>query len=103
MIVDVRARLNVQVEVSEGAKPAASPIESFEDMNLHEHIMRDIAFHEYDKPTPIQCQAIPIALSHRDILGIAETGSGKTASFAIPLIQHCLSQPPLRRGDGPIG
>jgi len=103
MILDVRARLNVQVEVTEGSKPAASPIESFEDMNLHENIMRDIAFHEYDKPTPIQCQAIPIALSHRDILGIAETGSGKTAAFAIPLIQHCLNQPPLRRGDGPIG
>ena len=38
----------------------------------------------------------------RDILGCAETGSGKTASFAIPMIQHCLSQPSLRRGDGPI-
>ena len=65
--------------------------------------MLDIAYHEYEKPTPIQCQAIPISLSGRDILGIAETGSGKTASFSIPLIQHCLQQPPLRRGDGPIG
>eukprot|EP00959_Pyramimonas_sp_CCMP1952_P418639 8770040-Pyramimonas_sp.AAC.1 len=78
MILEVRGRLNVQVDAPETGKPAASPIESFEDMNLHQNIMIDIAYHEYEKPTPIQCQAIPIALSGRDILGIAETGSGKT-------------------------
>ena len=44
----------------------------------------DIQKHEYTKPTPIQAQAIPTALSGRDILGCAETGSGKTASFSIP-------------------
>ena len=45
---------------------------------------------------------MPIALSGRDILGCAETGSGKTAAFSIPLIHHCLCQPPIRRGDGPL-
>jgi ATP-dependent RNA helicase DDX5/DBP2 len=46
---------------------------------------------------------MPVALSGRDILGCAETGSGKTAAFAIPMIQLCLEVPKLRRGDGPIG
>lgn len=60
--------------------------------------MKDIAYHDYTRPTSIQAQAMPIALSGRDILGCAETGSGKTAAFAIPMIQvyiflHCgLSQ-----------
>lgn len=71
--------------------------------NLHQHIMTDIAHHKYTQPTPIQCQGIPIALTGRDILGCAETGSGKTASFSIPMVQHCLNQPALRGGEGPIG
>ena len=49
--------------------------------------MEDIAYHDYTTPTSIQAQAMPIALSGRDILGCAETGSGKTAAFAIPMIQ----------------
>ena len=70
--------------------------------NLHANILADIASHNYETPTPIQAQGIPVALSGRDVLGCAETGSGKTASFAIPLVQHCLAQPPLRPGDGPL-
>jgi len=104
MSVSIRSRLNLVVEVPEGTGPKPPPpIESFDDMNLHLNIMLDITYHEYDKPTPIQSQAIPIALSGRDILGLAETGSGKTAAFSIPLIQHVLNQPPLKRGDGPLG
>lgn len=49
--------------------------------------MKDIAFHDYTRPTSIQAQAMPVALSGRDLLGCAETGSGKTAAFAIPMIQ----------------
>jgi len=64
--------------------------------------MKDIAFHEYSTPTSIQAQAMPVALSGKDLLGCAETGSGKTAAFAIPMIQHCLDQPPVCRGDGPL-
>ena len=65
--------------------------------------MLDIRQREYQSPTPIQAQGIPLVLSGRDVLGCAETGSGKTASFAIPMIQQCINAPPLRRGDGPIG
>lgn len=102
-VADIRQRLNVTVEVRPGQPPAMAPIESFQEMSLHENIITDIVHHKYQQPTPIQCQGIPIALSGKDILGCAETGSGKTASFAIPMVQHCINQVPLRNGDGPIG
>lgn len=54
---------------------------------LHSSIMKDVAYHEYTRPTSIQAQAMPVALSGRDLLGCAETGSGKTAAFSIPMIQ----------------
>jgi ATP-dependent RNA helicase DDX5/DBP2 len=98
---ETRTRLNIVVDDTEGS--AVPPIESFDDMNLHANIMLDIREREYQSPTPIQAQGMPIALSGRDILGCAETGSGKTASFAIPMVQHCLQQPKGRRDDGPIG
>uniref|UniRef100_A0A0C9RXP6 RNA helicase n=1 Tax=Wollemia nobilis TaxID=56998 RepID=A0A0C9RXP6_9CONI len=101
-IEEVRARLNVDVQITPGTSPAPAPVESFEDMCLHPSIMKDIVFHEYTRPTPIQAQAMPVALSGRDLLGCAETGSGKTAAFSIPMIQHCLAQSPIRHGDGPL-
>ncbi|KAK9998959.1 hypothetical protein SO802_018562 [Lithocarpus litseifolius] len=101
-IEDVRLRLNVDVTVASDSSPALAPIESFTDMCLHQSIMKDIAIHGYTTPTPIQAQAMPVALSGRDMLGCAETGSGKTAAFSIPMIQHCLAQPPVCRGDGPL-
>jgi superfamily II DNA/RNA helicase len=44
----------------------------------------------WKKPTPIQAKAIPVALSGEDIIGLAETGSGKTAAFALPVLHHML-------------
>jgi ATP-dependent RNA helicase DDX46/PRP5 len=58
---------------------------------------------KYKKPFAIQCQAIPALLSGRDCIGIAETGSGKTLGFVLPLIRHILDQEPRADGDGPIG
>ncbi|KAH0634846.1 DEAD-box ATP-dependent RNA helicase 20-like [Solanum tuberosum] len=101
-IEEIRLRLNVDVNVSPGSCPAPSPIESFPDMCLDASIMKDIEKHGYTAPTSIQAQAMPVALSGRDLLGCAETGSGKTAAFSIPMIQHCLAQQPLQRGDGPL-
>ncbi|XP_021806842.1 DEAD-box ATP-dependent RNA helicase 20-like isoform X1 [Prunus avium] len=102
LIEEVCLRLNLDVSVSPDSAPAPAPIESFADMCLHPSIMKDIAYHGYTTPTSIQAQAMPVALSGRDLLGCAETGSGKTAAFAIPMIQHCLAQPPVQRGDGPL-
>nr|GMD20241.1 DEAD-box ATP-dependent RNA helicase 20-like isoform X1 [Ipomoea batatas] len=101
-IEEIRLRLNVDVAVALDSHPAPAPVESFTDMCLHPSIMKDIALHNYTIPTSVQAQAMPVALSGRDLLGCAETGSGKTAAFTIPMIQHCLAQPPLRRGDGPL-
>lgn len=56
----------------------------------------------YDKPTPIQTQAIPAIMSGRDLIGIAKTGSGKTLAFMLPMFRHILDQPPLEETDGPI-
>lgn len=60
----------------------------------------------YAAPSPIQRQAIPMGLAGRDLIGIAETGSGKTAAFLIPLLSYILSQPPAARArlgdDGPL-
>ncbi|KAJ3337335.1 ATP-dependent RNA helicase dbp2, partial [Kappamyces sp. JEL0680] len=56
----------------------------------------------FDTPTAIQSQGWPMALTGRNVVGIAQTGSGKTLSFVLPAILHILGQPPLQRGDGPI-
>jgi CRISPR/Cas system-associated endonuclease/helicase Cas3 len=58
--------------------------------------------YEFQKPTPIQAQAIPAVMSGRDVIGIAKTGSGKTLAFLLPMYRHILDQPPLGPFDGPI-
>ncbi|MBS1500530.1 MAG: DEAD/DEAH box helicase [Bacteroidetes bacterium] len=60
---------------------------SFENLNLIEPILRALKTEGYTTPTPIQQQAIPIVLKNRDLLGCAQTGTGKTAAFAIPILQ----------------
>jgi ATP-dependent RNA helicase RhlE len=59
----------------------------FEQLNLIEPILKALNTEGYTTPTPIQEQAIPIVLSRRDLLGCAQTGTGKTAAFAIPILQ----------------
>jgi ATP-dependent RNA helicase RhlE len=61
---------------------------SFHDFGLAEPITRALAEEKYLVPTPIQTQTIPIALSRRDVVGIAQTGTGKTAAFALPILHH---------------
>lgn len=60
---------------------------TFKELNISEPILRALSDKKYEIPTPIQEQAIPIVFSGRDLLGIAQTGTGKTAAFAIPVIQ----------------
>lgn len=64
--------------------------------------MKAIRKSEYTQPTPIQAQAIPLALSGRDLIGIAKTGSGKTAAFIWPTLIHIMDQRELAPGEGPI-
>lgn len=79
------------------------PVKTFEDLGFDAPLMTAIAKQRYEKPTPIQCQACPIALSGRDLIGIAKTGSGKTAAFVLPMLVHIMDQAELGKGEGPIG
>ncbi|MDO9488967.1 MAG: DEAD/DEAH box helicase, partial [Sphingomonadaceae bacterium] len=59
---------------------------SFADLHLSDELLRAITDSGYTEPTPIQRQAIPHVLMGRDIIGVAQTGTGKTASFVLPMI-----------------
>jgi len=61
---------------------------SFNDFGLAEPILRALAEEKYETPTPIQSQTIPIAAQGRDVIGIAQTGTGKTAAFALPILNR---------------
>ncbi len=65
---------------------------SFHDFGLAEPILRALAEEKYETPTPIQAQTVPIALQGRDVIGIAQTGTGKTAAFALPILNHLLNK-----------
>jgi superfamily II DNA/RNA helicase len=59
----------------------------FSDLGLSEQVLKAVAETGYDTPTPIQAQAIPVAMTGLDVLGIAQTGTGKTAAFTLPMIE----------------
>jgi ATP-dependent RNA helicase DDX5/DBP2 len=74
----------------------------FGEAGFPESVMRVLESSGFARPTPIQSQGWPMALSGRDVVGIAETGSGKTLAYILPAITHILAQPRLNTGDGPI-
>lgn len=74
---------------------------TFQDLNLTNEIMKALTEEGYTNPTPIQQQAIPLVLQGRDLLGCAQTGTGKTAAFAIPIIQ-LLSKQELPLKNRPV-
>ncbi len=61
---------------------------TFKELNIIDPILKSLKIQGYTHPTPIQEQSIPILLRNKDLLGCAQTGTGKTAAFAIPIIQH---------------
>ncbi|KAK6166936.1 hypothetical protein SNE40_023532 [Patella caerulea] len=96
---ELRNKLSIKVSGLEPSKPVCS----FGHFGFDEVLLAAIRKSEYTKPTPIQAQAIPVALSGRDIIGIAKTGSGKTAAFLWPMLIHIMDQKELEPGEGPIG
>merc|ERR1719480_502903 len=82
--------------------PIPNPIMRFEDGNFPDYVMREIRAAGFAAPTPIQSQGFSISLTGQDMVGIAQTGSGKTLGYLLPGIIHCNNQPYLERGDGPI-
>ncbi len=75
---------------------------SFENLNLIEPILKALKTEGYTIPTPIQAEAIPLVLRRKDVLGCAQTGTGKTAAFAIPIIQLLCEQQLPVHGRRPI-
>lgn len=83
-------------------KNCPKPVKSWAQCGLSTKILDVMKKNNYEKPTPIQAQAIPAIMSGRDLIGIAKTGSGKTLAFLLPMFRHVLDQPPLDFDDGPI-
>ena len=73
-------------------QPLVNPTIQFSDFGLHADVLRALTEQGYTIPTPIQAQAIPVVLEGRDVMGAAQTGTGKTAGFALPIIQKLLPQ-----------
>ncbi|KAI5169888.1 ATP-dependent RNA helicase DDX5/DBP2 [Pancytospora epiphaga] len=78
------------------------PVTDFESLGFPQSVVDSFKNKGYKEPTPIQAQGWPMALSGRDMVGIADTGSGKTISFVLPALIHAAAQKPLRERDGPI-
>ncbi len=66
---------------------------TFDELQLAEPLARALRAANYTDPTPVQAAAIPVALAGRDVLGFAQTGTGKTAAFALPILQRLLTTP----------
>ena len=71
---------------------------TFEELNLSAPLLRAVQEAGYETPSPIQAAAIPPVLSGRDLMGCAQTGTGKTAAFALPMLDRLTANPPHRKG-----
>ena len=105
----VAARTHGQVEafrrenqISVQGHDVPKPVETFDEAAFPGYVMSEVKAQGFSKPTAIQSQGWPMALSGRDVVGIAETGSGKTLTYCLPAIVHINAQPLLAPGDGPI-
>lgn len=78
------------------------PVTTFDEAGFPSYVLKEVKAQGFEAPTAIQAQGWPMALSGRDVIGIAATGSGKTLSYCLPSIVHINAQPFLARGDGPI-
>lgn len=82
------------------------PFRDWEEMRGHlpSKVMQSVLAVGYKKPSPIQMAAVPVGLQQRDVIGLAETGSGKTCAFLLPMLNYISKQPPMqgaRVNDGP--
>ncbi|KAL6507950.1 DEAD-box ATP-dependent RNA helicase 42 [Orobanche gracilis] len=92
-----------QLELKIHGKDVPKPVRTWHQTGLSTKILDTIKKSNFEKPMPIQAQALPIIMSGRDCIGVAQTGSGKTLAFVLPMLRHIKDQPPLMSGDGPIG
>lgn len=103
---DETERMRKKKGITVEGENVPSLIRSFAEMKFPKPILRALKAKKIVMPTVIQMQGLPVALSGRDMIGIASTGSGKTLTFVLPLIMFCLEQELLMRfdkGEGPYG
>lgn len=89
--VDRSKYVNEAVELEQ--EEAYIPKHTFADFGLHPELLKNVLSHGYTTPTPIQDQAIPALMEGRDVVGIANTGTGKTAAFLLPLLHKVMNDP----------
>lgn len=105
----VRSRTSAEVDAFRAekqmrvqGKDVPKPVTTFDEAGFPSYVMNEVKAQGFSAPTAIQAQGWPMALSGRDVVGIAETGSGKTLTYCLPAIVHINAQPLLSPGDGPI-
>ncbi|KAI1064879.1 hypothetical protein LB507_000304 [Fusarium sp. FIESC RH6] len=99
-VADLRLELD---GIKVNGKDVPKPVQKWAQCGLTRQTLDVIDNLGYEKPTPIQMQALPALMSGRDVIGVAKTGSGKTVAFLLPMFRHIKDQPPLKDTDGPIG
>ncbi|CBZ55232.1 putative DEAD/DEAH box helicase [Neospora caninum Liverpool] len=99
---EVAAFLEANAMRIDGQEPTPRPVFSFEEAGFPAPIQNQLKKMNFAEPTAIQKIGWPTALSGRDMIGIAQTGSGKTLGFLLPGLVHASAQPPLAPGQGPI-
>ncbi|CAO2200113.1 unnamed protein product [Urochloa humidicola] len=92
-----------QLELKVHGKNVPKPIKTWVQSGQTSKLLETIKKLGFEKPMPIQAQALPVIMSGRDCIGVAKTGSGKTLAFVLPMLRHVKDQPPVVPGDGPIG
>ena len=83
-------------------KDILNPVFNWYQCGLSDKILSVIEKRNYGKPFPIQAQSLPLIMSGRDVIGIAETGSGKTLSYLLPTLKYIMAQRHVEEGEGPI-
>ncbi|KAL5396959.1 ATP-dependent RNA helicase dbp2 [Paraphaeosphaeria minitans] len=96
------AAFRKEKEITVQGKNVPRPVTTFDEAGFPSYVMSEVKAQGFPHPTAIQSQGWPMALSGRDVVGVAETGSGKTLTYCLPAIVHINAQPLLAPGDGPI-
>jgi ATP-dependent RNA helicase RhlE len=81
------------IETTEVEVPADEILPTFAEMGLHSTVLEAVRDAGYETPTPIQAQAIPLVMKGRDVMGLAQTGTGKTAAFTLPIVDRLVDGP----------
>ncbi|KAK4250453.1 P-loop containing nucleoside triphosphate hydrolase protein [Corynascus novoguineensis] len=103
MTEEEAAELRLELDgIKVSGKDIPRPVQKWSQCGLTRPILDVIEGLGYEKPTPIQMQALPVIMSGRDVIGVAKTGSGKTMAFVLPMLRHIKDQDPVSGDDGPV-